>query len=163
MGCRSPCTVLPLRQKCIWPVKPLNNTTIGFIPSLAEVWASQPVFHGPWSPKWVAVWLFSDFLSFQMQCDGSRHQPAFQNRLSLRFRFHPRTENSPQDGIEAFCSVGYRPIWMSAQRFLYMLLECDDHSQERGTNIGRGRDTDCSVPPAQIRTGGFPASGSYLR
>ena len=27
----------------------------------------------------------------------------------------------------------------------------------------RGRDTDCSVPPAQIRTGGFPAYGSYLR
>ena len=27
----------------------------------------------------------------------------------------------------------------------------------------RGRDTDFSVPPAQIRTGGFPASGSYLR
>jgi hypothetical protein len=27
----------------------------------------------------------------------------------------------------------------------------------------RGRDTDFSVPPAQIRTGGFPASGSCLR
>jgi hypothetical protein len=27
----------------------------------------------------------------------------------------------------------------------------------------RGRDKDFSVPPAQIRTGGFPASGSYLR
>jgi len=30
-------------------------------------------------------------------------------------------------------------------------------------SLSRGRDTDFSVPPAQIRTGGFPASGSYLR
>jgi hypothetical protein len=28
---------------------------------------------------------------------------------------------------------------------------------------GRGRDEDCSSPPAQIRTCGFPASGSCLR
>ena len=28
---------------------------------------------------------------------------------------------------------------------------------------GRGRDEDCSSPPAQIRTSGFPASGSCLR
>src|SRR5215207_8483845 len=28
---------------------------------------------------------------------------------------------------------------------------------------GRGRDEDCSPPPAQIRTCGFPASGSCLR
>jgi hypothetical protein len=27
---------------------------------------------------------------------------------------------------------------------------------------GRGRDEDCSPPPAQIRTCGFPAYGSYL-
>jgi hypothetical protein len=29
--------------------------------------------------------------------------------------------------------------------------------------VCRGRDTDCSVPPAQIRAGGFPAHGSCLR
>jgi hypothetical protein len=29
-------------------------------------------------------------------------------------------------------------------------------------NDGRGRDGDCSPPPAQIRTCGFPAYGSYL-
>jgi len=29
--------------------------------------------------------------------------------------------------------------------------------------LGRGRDTNCSVPPAQIRTCGFPAYGSCLR
>jgi hypothetical protein len=29
--------------------------------------------------------------------------------------------------------------------------------------IGRGRDTAYAVPPAQIRTGGFPAYGSCLR
>jgi hypothetical protein len=31
------------------------------------------------------------------------------------------------------------------------------------TRLGRGRDEDCSSPPAQIRTCGFPASGSCLR
>ena len=31
------------------------------------------------------------------------------------------------------------------------------------TSVGRGRDEDCSSPPAQIRTSGFPASGSCLR
>jgi hypothetical protein len=28
--------------------------------------------------------------------------------------------------------------------------------------IGRGRDTGCPAPPAQIRTSGIPAYGSYL-
>ena len=32
-----------------------------------------------------------------------------------------------------------------------------------GRRVGRGRDTDFSVPPARIRTGGFPAYGSCLR
>ena len=30
------------------------------------------------------------------------------------------------------------------------------------TPEGRGRDTSYPAPPAQIRTGGFPAYGSYL-
>src|SRR5262245_5718154 len=32
----------------------------------------------------------------------------------------------------------------------------------RNAQVGRGRDGDCSPPPAQIRTCGFPAYGSYL-
>ena len=35
-------------------------------------------------------------------------------------------------------------------------------SKTRIDRIGRGRDEDCSSPPAQIRTCGFPASGSCL-
>src|SRR5215831_11562698 len=31
-----------------------------------------------------------------------------------------------------------------------------------GARFGRGRDKDCSSPPAQIRTCGFPAYGSHL-
>jgi len=33
----------------------------------------------------------------------------------------------------------------------------------RRVRVCRGRDTDCSVPPTQIRTSGFPAYGSCLR
>src|ERR1019366_6027888 len=40
---------------------------------------------------------------------------------------------------------------------------CARRDVSRLTGQSRGRDTDFSVPPAQIRTGGFPASGSYLR
>jgi selenium-dependent xanthine dehydrogenase len=38
-----------------------------------------------------------------------------------------------------------------------------EHGRTQSVEDSRGRDTDFSVPPAQIRTGGFPASGSYLR
>src|ERR1035437_10560812 len=38
---------------------------------------------------------------------------------------------------------------------------CARSDVSRLTGQSRGRDTDFSVPPAQIRTGGFPASGSY--
>ena len=40
------------------------------------------------------------------------------------------------------------------------------HGRDRGGNPiamrYRGRDAGCPAPPAQIRTGGFPAYGSYL-
>jgi len=52
----------------------------------------------------------------QMQCDGSRHQPAFRNRLLLRPRLFLGTEKSPPNSVKAICSIGYSPTRISARQ-----------------------------------------------
>ena len=55
--------------------------------------------------------------------------------------------------------------WTNSSHILYQSLFNDEEgiaNNESLLNIGRGRDTDCSVPPAQIPASGTTALGSYL-
>ena len=68
-----------------------------------------------------------------------------------------------QDGIRIQASSRVAPSTVLFFALTSRSCPCDRQTRNKTSILSRGRDTDFSVPPAQIRTGGFPASGSYLR
>jgi hypothetical protein len=45
----------------------------------------------------------------------------------------------------------------------FFFADAEDNRNIQGQSTGRGRDEPCGSPPAQIRTGGITAYGSYQR
>jgi hypothetical protein len=81
----------------------------------------------------------------------------------MRTSFQTRKDGSMAIDADAEAARVIFASVLFAARFHDTITPLVPVAQKALDAASRGRDTDYSVPPAQIRTGGFPASGSYLR
>ena len=107
-------------------------------------------------------YVFSKDRDFQ---DFLKTPQAKQVASTLRVRKGPSNGCETEEPCKEACSRGgVHGFCAGSEGVILHSISCrSKNGASHRKNCGRGRDTDCSVPPAQIRTGGFPASGSCLR